>query len=452
MDNNSALFDKAIRQLGDLVPKSDLLFVGNMALKEIGEKEVFISVPSEFVENNVKKHIPTLNNILSELFERELKCIISVDQNQKVKKTKDKKEEKTEAKEKKAESPLKKKNETLNKKYTLSNFIRGDNSNLAYEAAQIISKNPGTSYNPCLIYGGVGLGKTHLLYAIGNAIGDNFPTKTIVYVSSDLFIDEFIETLNDNSAKNRFRNKYRKADVLLIDDIQFLQKKEKTQEELFHIFNDLYENDKQLVFTSDRPISELKDITERLRTRFIRGFNVDLQPPPYEVRIAIARQKCKERNLKLSNEIIEYVCENVKTNVRDLEGMLTTLSGVSEILGKPVTIDLAKEQLRNFINASNTKKLNISIDDIFTVTSNYFNVSLVDIRGNSRSTRVQIPRQVATYLAHSYGKYTFSEIGTYLDKDHTSISYTVNKVEGLISSNESYKKAIKDISLKLDES
>lgn len=451
MDNYKQIWQETLDQIKDTIPylKSDL---GNVNFNGIEDNSLVISVPSEFALANLMKDKELIANTFSEKAGMNLSINIVVDNTLKTKPISQRKiaTSKTTVKPIRTSS-----NTTLNKKYSFDNFIYGENSDLAFKAAQIIALNPGTTiYNPCLIYGGVGLGKTHLLQAMGNFIDEHEPSKKVIYVTAESFTNEFINCFGagqGNTLKNNFKQKYRKADVLLIDDIHFLQKKEGIQEELFHTFNDLYGDNKQIVFTCDRPITELTDITDRLRSRFTKGLNVDLRPPQYEVRMAIAKQKCKEMKLNIPEETLDFICQSVRTNVRDLEGALTTVSAVAQIIEKPATIELAKEHLKDILIEPMLRSAEYTIDDIFTVTSNYFNVSLIDLKGSSRSKNIKQPRQIAIYFAYKYGKFTQSEIGSYLNKDHTSIGYTIKLMESLIENDDSMSHALKEIKVKLEE-
>ncbi|MDD2232887.1 MAG: chromosomal replication initiator protein DnaA, partial [Sphaerochaetaceae bacterium] len=229
--------------------------------------------------------------------------------------------------------------EMLNPSYTFESFVPGENSVFAYNACKAISENPGGNYNPCLIYGGVGLGKTHLLQAIGNHIIQNTKLR-VQYITSENFVNEFINSVNSRTMQ-QFKNKYRRVHVLLIDDIQFLENKKETQAELFNTFNDLYDTGRQIVFTCDRPVSELKDISDRLRNRFERGLSIDIQPPEYETRLAILRHKCAEKNIVISDDILGYVAQNVQTNVRDLEACLIKLVAYGDLINKEITMEVA---------------------------------------------------------------------------------------------------------------
>ncbi|MGE4583086.1 MAG: chromosomal replication initiator protein DnaA [Sphaerochaeta sp.] len=341
------------------------------------------------------------------------------------------------------EKTLKMKTESnLNPSYDFSNFVIGDNSAFAYNASLAIAKNPGVSYNPCLIYGGVGLGKTHLLNSIGNYIINNTPELKVMYVTAEMFTNEFIESIGAQKTQH-FKNKFRKVDVLLIDDIHFLQGKDSTQEELFHTFNNLYESKKQMVFTCDRPISELKNITDRLSSRFERGLNVDLQPPNYETRMAILKKKTTERGVGISEEILNYIATNVCTNVRDLESSLTKLIAYSELLGQQISFDKAKELLGILPSLAANANQTLSIDTIIKVVGEYFNVSTFEIKGKKKNKSLIQPRQIAMFLARDITEFSTTEIGTeFGGRDHTTVMHAYDRIESLMKGDEAFANTI----------
>ncbi|WP_319757363.1 chromosomal replication initiator protein DnaA [uncultured Sphaerochaeta sp.] len=341
-----------------------------------------------------------------------------------------------------------KKDCNLNPSYEFHTFVIGDNSAFAYNASLAIAKNPGVSYNPCLIYGGVGLGKTHLLNSIGNYIINNTPELKVMYVTAEMFTNEFIESIGSQRTQ-QFKNKFRKVDVLLIDDIHFLQGKDSTQEELFHTFNNLYESKKQMVFTCDRPISELKNITDRLSSRFERGLNVDLQPPNYETRMAILKKKLVERGGSMSEEILNYISTNVCTNVRDLESSLTKLIAYSELLGQEISFDKARELLGILPSLAANSNQTLSIDTIIKVVGEYFNVSSFEIKGKKKNKSLIQPRQIAMFLARDITEYSTTEIGTeFGGRDHTTVMHAHDRIESLMKGDESFANTI--IKLKRD--
>lgn len=316
----------------------------------------------------------------------------------------------------------------LNPAYTFDSFIPCDSTSFAYNACKAIAMDPGANYNPCLIFGGVGLGKTHLLESIGNYIEAENPRMNVIYVTAETFTNDFIQSLT-NKNTSQFRIKYRKADVLLIDDIHFLEKKIQSQEELFHTFNDLYETNKQIVFTCDRPISELKGFTDRLKSRFTRGLNINLTAPDYETRVAILRRKCDEKGVKIYDSVLNYIAENIKTNVRDLEGTLTTLIAYSSLIKSEITLDVAQEQLKNIIASPMAGEQDISIGSIVKEVSNYFNIDVGDIRSKKRTAIIRDARNMAIYLTRRITQYSTTEIGSFFDRDHSTVTHAIDKVE-----------------------
>ena len=311
--------------------------------------------------------------------------------------------------------------------YSFENFVVGENNSFAANACIAISKNPGTAYNPCLIYGGVGLGKTHLIQSIGNFIHNNYEKTRVVYVTAETFTNEFIQSIRDGK-NHQFKNRYRNVDVLLIDDIHFLQSKDQTQEELFHTFNALYDSNKQMVFTCDRPVSELKHLTDRLRSRFERGLNVDLQPPNYETRYAILKRKTEEKRAAIDEEVIELISKNITTNVRDLEAALTKLIAYSDILNKKITVDIAQEQLKDVF--SSPKQSNITIEIIQRAVADYFNLSPYDLRGKKRTKAIAFPRQIAMYITREITEFSTTEVGLeFGGRDHTTVMHACQRIE-----------------------
>lgn len=327
--------------------------------------------------------------------------------------------------------PASKNHPQLRSDYNFSTFVIGDNNSFAYNAACAVAKNPGKAYNPVLIYGGVGLGKTHLMQAIGN-LSYNENNTNIIYLTAENFTNEFIQSINTNTT-NKFKNKYRNADILLIDDIHFLQNKTETQEELFHTFNALYDSYKQMVFTCDRPVSELKNLSDRLRSRFERGLNVDLQPPKYETRRAILEKKLELLGKHIDSAVIDLIAENVVSNVRDLEASLTKLIAYTELVGKNVTIEIAQQQLKDTFSAP--KQGNISIDSIQKIVADHYNLSFSDLKGKKRTKNVMLPRQIAMYIARDLTEYSTTELGAeFGGRDHTTVMHSCQKIDDLLKS------------------
>ena len=331
----------------------------------------------------------------------------------------------------------------LNPDYTFDNFIIGDNNSFAANAAYAISKNPGTAYNPCLFYGGVGLGKTHIIQSIGHSVRAESPELKIVYVTAETFTNEFLDMLGKKKMP-QFKNKYRGVDILLIDDIHFLQNKEGTQEELFHTFNALYESKKQIVFTCDRPVSELKNLTDRLRSRFERGLNVDLRPPDLETRQAILFKKMESRNVVISKDVIELICQNITSNVRDLESALLKLVAYSELVHKDISIDIAKEQLKDHFTGN--VQSNISVDLIQRIVADYFNIGISDLKSKKRTKAVTLPRQIAMYILREITEYSTTEIGyEFGGRDHTTVMHSVQRIESRMKTDSTFELTINNI-------
>ncbi len=331
----------------------------------------------------------------------------------------------------------------LGREYTFENFVVGDNNRFAANAAMAIAKNPGTTYNPCLIYGGVGLGKTHLLQSIGNRAYLDFDDLKIVYVTAEDFTNEFIRSIQENKT-HLFKNKYRRADVLLIDDIHFLQKKHETQEELFHTFNALFDAKKQMVFTSDRPVTEIKDITERLQNRFTRGLTVDLQPPKIETAIAILKKKVEHAKVVIPDEVINLICSKVTTNVRDLEAALTRIIAYADLVNKDVTVDVAQRQLKDFF--ASPVQNNITVDIIQRTVADYFNLSSGELKGKKRTRAVAFPRQLAMYITREITEASMTDIGLeFGGRDHTTVMHACQRIESRMRSDPTLENVIQTL-------
>ena len=329
----------------------------------------------------------------------------------------------------------------LSERYSFANFVYGDNSVFAYNAALAVAKNPGKAYNPVLLYGGVGLGKTHLMQAIGNDAWKESNAK-IIYITAENFTNEFIKALGQGqTAISKFKDKYRSVDILLIDDIHFLQKKDGTQEELFHTFNALYDSNKQIVFTCDRPVSELKNLSDRLRSRFERGLNVDLQPPDYETRRAIVEKKLEENKKSLSPEIIDFIAHNIASNVRDLEAAIVKIVDYNELINKKdISIETAGQLLRDVI--SSPKQSNLSIDTIIKVIAEEYGLSSSDVKGKKRTKNVIMPRQIAMYIAREITEFSTTEIGAEFGRDHTTVVHSCQKIEEAIQADSKFDSKI----------
>ena len=314
----------------------------------------------------------------------------------------------------------------LKANFTFETFIPGENSNYAYNAAIAVSKEPGKKYNPILLYGGSGLGKTHLMQSIGNYIYNENPKAKICYVSAENFGNDFTSSLTSKKT-NEFKNKYRNLDVLLLDDIHFLQGKEGMQNELFYTFEALYQRNAQMVFTCDRPIKEIKNMADRLVSRLSNGLCIDLQPPNYETRIAILQKKLQILGKTLNQDIIDYVAKNVETNVRDLESALQNILGYADLIGREPTIENVKNLLRDLLSSSYAE--NISLDVIKKVIADNYQISVSDLTGKKRDKKFVVPRQIAIYIAREITEISFMELGREMGgKDHSTIMHAYNTI------------------------
>jgi len=330
----------------------------------------------------------------------------------------------------------------LNPKYTFSNFVVGSFNELAYAAAMAVVKNPGQVYNPFFVYGGVGLGKTHLLQAIGNEILKNFPKKKVRYVPCEKFVSDVILSIKNHQIEN-LKSFYHNFDVLLIDDIQFLSGKEKTQEEFFYIFNTLYEKNKQIVISSDRPPKAIPALTERLRSRFEGGIIADISLPDFETRLAILRKKSEERGVSFSDEILNYIASNIKKNIRELEGALNILVTYQKLNKKEPDFQTAKQLLKNLISPSG--KIS-SVKKIIKTVAEFYEISEKELLSNSRRKEYVKARQVAMYLLREELKCSFPFIGRkFGGKDHTTAIHAYNKIVNSLKKDGELVEEIKEI-------
>ena len=331
----------------------------------------------------------------------------------------------------------------LNPKYTFDTFVIGSGNRFAHAASLAVAEAPAKAYNPFFIYGGVGLGKTHLMHAIGHYVLEHNPNAKVVYLSSEKFTNEFINSIRDNKAID-FRNKYRNVDVLLIDDIQFLAGKESTQEEFFHTFNTLHEESKQIVISSDRPPKEIPTLEDRLRSRFEWGLITDIAPPDLETRIAILRKKAKADGLDIPNEVMLYIANQIDSNIRELEGALIRVVAYSSLVNEEVTPELAAAALKDIIPA--TKPRMISILDIKTAVGEHYNIRLEDFSAKKRTKSIAFPRQVAMYLSRELTDFSLPKIGEeFGGRDHTTVIHAHEKIASMFKNDQQLQQDIKQI-------
>lgn len=342
-----------------------------------------------------------------------------------------------------SEPPEKAPEKEADYEYTFATFIVGNSNKFAHAASMAVAQMPATAYNPLFIYGGSGLGKTHLLYAIQNEILTNFPNYKVVYLRGDDFTNELIESIQ-RSTVSQFRNKYRYADVLLIDDIQFIGGKESTQEEFFHTFNTLHAAKKQIVLTSDRPPKEIQTLEERLRTRFEWGLIADIQPPDYETRIAIARRKAESLNLPLSDEVVSFLATNLKDNIRQLEGAVKNVKASSALDNGNITLAMAQRAIKDILSSDSAAPL--SADKIIDSVAAYYNISPEEIKGKKRTAEIAMARQVSMYLTRELTDQSLPFIGAQFGgKDHSTVMHAIRKVEDMVSVNPGFKNTMEDL-------
>lgn len=331
-------------------------------------------------------------------------------------------------------------------KYTFETFVQGKSNEYALAAAKTVAENPGGKYNPLFIYSGVGLGKTHLLHAIGNYLRKKSPKTKVVYANCETMINELISVIRggNNEDSNRFREKYRACDVLMIDDIQFLSGKEATQEAFFHIFNDLYQSNKQIIITSDRAPKDLPTLEDRLRTRFSWGLSVDIQPPNMETRVAILKMKAAQENFKLSDEVAEFIAENATTNIREMEGLLNKIIFFSSLANRVIdTKELAYDALQDFIDE---KKETLDAEDIVSTVCRYFNITTADIFSKKKTKNIVEPRMIAIYLITDLLSMPLISIGQLFGgRDHTTIIHARDKISEEIKTNPRIKIIVADL-------
>ena len=338
---------------------------------------------------------------------------------------------------------------TLNPKYTFDSFVIGNSNRFAHAASLAVAEAPAKAYNPLFIYGGVGLGKTHLMHAIGHYILQNNPNAKVVYVSSEKFTNELINSIKDDK-NEEFRNKYRNVDILLIDDVQFIAGKERTQEEFFHTFNALHDANKQIILSSDRPPKEIPTLEDRLRSRFEWGLIADIQIPDFETRMAILKKKAEVEKLNVANEVMIYIATKIKSNIRELEGALIRIVAYSSLTNREITVDLASEALKDIISKKQGK--NITINLIQDIVSSYFNLRIEDLKSQRRTRNIAYPRQIAMYLSRKLTDMSLPKIGEeFGGRDHTTVIHAYEKISDNLNNDENLQHTIETLTKKLTQ-
>ena len=400
------------------------------------DNSITVAVPSKLIKDIInERYLKLINDKINNLVGKNIKLIISVNSSISSKITSI-----TGTKGNKITKKINPRQSMFNPKYIFDKFVVGNSNDLAAAAAKKIAENPGKYWNPFFVYGGVGLGKTHLLHAIGHTIVDMFLEMKILYITGESFINDYITSIQKGTM-NSFRIKYRKADLLLIDDVHSIQGKEGTMEELFHTFNTLYAAKKQMVFTSDRPPKELKKLEDRLRSRFEWGLTADIQPPNFEMRESILRQKIQEEKYTVPEKVIRFIAENFTWNIRELESALYKLFAYHDLVHEELTIDLAKRALKDMISIKSIE--DISIDLIQKKVANVFNISFSDMKSKKRAKNIALPRQIAMYIARNFTDYSTTEIGNeFGGKDHSTVIHAVTKIGNKYENDEMFKSRV----------
>ena len=342
-------------------------------------------------------------------------------------------------------------NSNLNPNYTFETFVVGNSNRFAHSASLAVAESPGETYNPLYIYGGPGLGKTHLMHSIGHFILNQNPNSKVIYVTSEQFTNEVIESIRNGNASSmtKFRDKYRTVDVLMIDDIQFIIGKESTQEEFFHTFNALQSQGKQIILTSDKPPKEIETLEERIRSRFEWGLMADIGIPDYETRMAILRKKAETDNFEISDEILNYISNNIKSNVRELEGALNKLLAYNNLCHQTITMDIAQKELQNIITPDKPREITPQL--IIEVVTEHFNISMDQMISKSRSSDIARPRQIAMYLCKTMTDSSLDIIGSFLGgRDHSTIIHGTKKIAEEYEKNDNTKTLIDTIKKKIN--
>ncbi|HHT92638.1 MAG TPA: chromosomal replication initiator protein DnaA [Clostridia bacterium] len=412
-DSLESIWKKCLNTLSaDIQPTLFNAYIMSITPLEITEDIIAFEVPEAFLLNTIEnKFYPQIRNAITLHTGKEYRLHFYLPDQYKKKEQENK-------------QIIPRFNSHLNGRYTFDSFITGNSNRMAYAAAVAISSSPGKAYNPLFIYGQSGLGKTHLMHAIGNEILNKDPNQKVLYVTSETFTNEFIEAL-EQKKNDEFRNKYRKIDVLLIDDIQFISRRERTQEEFFYTFNSLYSDGKQIVVSSDRPINEISILEDRLRTRFAWGLIADIQAPDFETKVAILKRKADENNIIVEKNILEHIAFQTGDNIRELEGIINHLT-ISSSQGRKIDLNLAREALRH-LQKTETKEITPKV--IIDVVSRYYNLTVEDILSKKRNKEIAFPRQIAMYLCRELSNLSFPEIGeAFGGKNHTTVMYAHEQI------------------------
>ncbi len=425
------IWSKILSELGDTIRED--VYLRQAKPMALTENELTVSVPSVYTQDQIaSRFLPDINGFLEKQVGANCRLKIIAAQPDGKRQPEPSVSSTQSANPETAPETDPSTETTLNPEYTFDRFVVGTGNRLSHAASLAVSENPGKTYNPLFIYGGVGLGKTHLLHAIGNRIQEVHPKQKVLYISSETFMNEYIDSIITRTTAFDFRSKYRTVDVLLIDDIQFLQRKEGTQEEFFHTFNELHQNSNHIVMTSDRPPKNLETVEERLRSRFEWGMVADISPPQFETRIAILRQKCENQNLEnVPDSVLSYIAEVIQTNIRDLEGSLIRVAAEASLFNEELTVDFARNVLGDV--ATPLPRINskaITAEDVQKAVAGYFRLKISDLKSSTRTKTVVVPRQIAMYLCRQLTNLSLMEIAEAFSREvHTTVLHANNRIE-----------------------
>jgi len=434
-------------------PSFNTWFSETKAVMTTAENQLVLQVPNNFIQEWIEsQYTDLIEEILKNLTGNKWTLILLTPEE--VKKFKENKKNSTDKKEEKSEITVENENTEennveselkqngFNPKYTFDTFVVGNSNRFAHAASLAVAEAPAKAYNPLFIYGDVGLGKTHLMQAIAHFILKNNPDYKVVYVSSETFTNELINSIKDDSTVD-FRDKYRNIDILLVDDIQFLAGKERTQEEFFHTFNTLHESNRQLIISSDRPPKEIPTLEERLRSRFEWGLITDIQKPDLETRIAILRKKADIENLTIPNEVVIYIANKIQSNIRELEGALVKVIAYSSLVDREIDVDLAREALKDLVNKKKNESIEVNIERIKKIITDDYNLRMEDMQSKKRTQNIAFPRQIAMYLSRELTDFSLPHIGDeFGGRDHTTVIHAHNKIQEKIENENDFSNKI----------
>ncbi len=443
-------------------PSFNTWFSETKAVLTTGENQLVLQVPNNFIQEWIEtQYTDLIEEILKKLTGNQWTLLLLTPKQ--VKKFKEKQKENKDYNKNDPENndleivekDLEEKNSDqefqngFNSKYTFDTFVVGNSNRFAHAASLAVAEAPAKAYNPLFIYGDVGLGKTHLMQAIAHFILKNNPDYKVVYVSSETFTNELINSIKDDSTVD-FRDKYRNIDILLVDDIQFLAGKERTQEEFFHTFNTLHESNRQLIISSDRPPKEIPTLEERLRSRFEWGLITDIQKPDLETRIAILRKKADVENLTIPNEVIIYIANKIQSNIRELEGALVKVIAYSSLVDREIDIELAREALKDLVNKKKDELIEVNIERIKKIITDDYNLRMEDMESKKRTQNIAFPRQIAMYLSRELTDFSLPHIGDeFGGRDHTTVIHAHNKIKEKIENENDFSNKIERLTDKI---